>query len=834
MKANSPHLHSLRSRVILFSTTISILIVLISVSGYYNFKNLHNKSSTHLVKRNELSVRLSSIRSELLNSYKALNYFLLTPENKSYQENILLHVNGALRISNDLTKDDWILKYKRVQVVSILKEKLNLLKNEVADLIAVRINANNQYPSLAVGADIMQPNRDILNNSIALSINEMDSDNAQIENPKAYRTLIQVRHVWSQVLSNSRLYLANRVGTFNKNALPLQEKSIEVMFNELRVNIIELQSFANAGKLGFETTDAVSVMLDSSNAWYQGFKKVKIINHSDEWRQDAKIMKDIISPSIDSIIVLIDDLESVITESSIDDVSLVTSFSNTQNITLWLIALVGVIFTVITIFSLDKLVFKPIKVISQALKLEALGKKTESQILIKSKETEGLINAFYEMSHKVHARQTELEYRALHDALTTLPNRTLLLDRIAHDINIAKRESHKLSLLVLDLDDFKEVNDTLGHHVGDSLLIEVGQRIKKVLREVDTVARIGGDEFSILLPHTDEDESIITSQKILSSFIDNIEVDGVNIAISASIGIAVFPEHGSTVEALLRHADVAMYVAKRNKIGFEVYSEESDKNSLSRLSLIRDFREAIAKSKLSIHFQPVYDFNNKNIISIEALSRWIHPEHGFVSPEKFIPLAEQTGLINNLTYWVLDKAIELVSKWRLHNEGLSLAVNLSVLSFKDVEFIGEVRSVLKKYNFPASKLKFEITEGAMMENPLQAIDVLTELREIGIKLSIDDFGTGFSSMAYLQQLPVDELKIDKSFVINLEAGSGDEVIVRSTIDLAHNLGLKVVAEGIESREVYSLLQNYNCDMAQGYYLSRPIPEKEIESLLKSN
>lgn len=833
VKVSSPRLHSLRNRAIFFSAAVSIAIVLISISGYYNLKELHTESSLSLLKRSELLVRLSSIRGELLNSYKALNNFLLTPENSMYQHDILSHVGEALRMSNELTHDSWIIKYEREKVVDLLNKKISLLKKEVDVLIRVRLNANNQYPSLAVGSEIMQPNRDKLNNAIALSMNEMDDENVQVKNPKAYKLLVQIRHLWNKVLSNSRLYLANRVGTFNKDSLPTQEKGIEVLFNELQLNLVKIKKLADAGSLGFETTGAIDVILESSKSWYKGFEQVRIINHSDEWRQDAKIMQNKISPTIDSIIELLDDLEKIMTESSLDDASLVTSFSDSQNKTLWFIAFVGVFFTAVIILTLDRLIFKPIKLISKALKLEALGKKSEELFIVRTKETEVLVNAFHEMSNQVHLRQTELEYRALHDALTSLPNRALLLDRIKHDISIAKRESHNLSLLILDLDDFKQINDTLGHHAGDNLLIEVGQRINEVLRDVDTIARIGGDEFSILLPHTDEEQAIIISQKILSSFTDTFEIEGVDVSIAASIGIVVYPEHGKDVETLMRYADVAMYVAKRNKVGFEVYSEESDENSLLRLSLMRDFREAIAKNKLTINFQPIFDFEGKNIIAVEALSRWLHPEHGFISPDKFIPLAEQTGLINSLTYWVLDKSIEFVSKWHVYNKGLSVSINLSVISFKDVEFIDEVRSVLKKYNFPAQNVKFEITEGAMMEHPLQAIEVLTELREIGVKLSIDDFGTGFSSMSYLQQLPVDELKIDKSFVIDLDMNLSNEVIVLSTIDLAHNLGLNVVAEGIENQAVYNILSDYKCDMAQGYHLSRPLPTDEIEALLKA-
>ena len=834
MNKNPSNLHSLRKRAIFFSAAISILIVIISISGYSNFKKIYDKSSLNLLKREELLVDLSLMRSELLDSYKALNNFLLEPENKKYQTNIVINVKAALRLSNKLSEHAWVIKYKRKNVADDLNKKLHVLEKEVAELIKVRLDINNQFPSLAVGSVIMQPNRDKLNNSIALAIIEMDSDNSQLESPEVYRTLIQARHLWTQVLSNFRLYLANRVGSFNKDSLPIQENSIEVLFNELQFNLLKLEKQADAGKLGFETTDAVEGMLESSNGWFEGFKKVKIINHSDEWRQDAKIMKVKVSPAIDSIIELLVNLEKIITESSKDDVELLDTLTDTQNRALWLIAFIGILFTAVVILSLDRLIFNPIAIISRALKLEALGKKSEDLPIVKTKETEDLVNAFSEMSRQVHTRQTELEYRALHDSLTSLPNRTLLLDRIEQGIHTAKRESHQFSLLILDLDDFKEVNDTLGHLAGDNLLIEVGGRISRSLRDVDTVARIGGDEFSILLPNTDEEQAIITSQKILSSFHEVIKIDNVDVSISASIGIAIYPEHGDDVHTLLRHADVAMYVAKRNKIGFDIYNKEQDEHSISRLSMTRDFRYAMDNEKLSINFQPIFDVVNKNIVAVEALSRWNHPEHGFVSPERFISLAEQTGLINALTYWVLDKAIKQVSSWHALGYQVCVAVNLSVFSFKDPQFIGELRSVLKKYNFPSEKLKLEITESAMMENPLHAIEMLTEIQEMGIKLSVDDFGTGFSSMTYLKQLPVDELKIDKSFIIGLDQDESNDAIVRSTIDLAHNLGLKVVAEGVETESVNKLLSKYQCDMAQGFHLSRPIPAEDMEVLLKSN
>lgn len=833
MKANTPHLHSLRKRAIFFSAAISILIVMVSISGYLNVKNLYNESSSSLLKREELLVRFNLIHTELLYFYKELNSFLLTPENKQSQKNIIISINELLRLSKELTLHEWIKKYKREKTANKLNLKLEMLKKDVNELIRVRLDPTNQFPSLAVGSAFMQPNRIKLNSAIALAINEMEADNTLAKNPTIYKTIIQIRYLWGEVLSTNRIYLANRVGSFLESGLVIQEKSVETLYKELQRNLAKLKKMADAGKLGFESTDAVNAMISSSIGWYDGFKKVKTINHSNEWRQDAKIMNEKISPSINVITNLLISLEKIVNESSINDVNLINSLANTQNKILWLIAFIGIFFTAVIILSLDKLIFIPIASVSKALKLEAAGKQSDDLLVVKTRETEDLVNAFNEMSRQVHSRQTELEYRALHDSLTALPNRTLLLDRVEQGIHEAKRENAEFSLLLLDLDDFKDVNDTLGHSAGDNLLIEVGGRISRVLREVDTIARIGGDEFSILLPHTNEEQAIIISQKILASINESIEVDDIEVSISSSIGIAIYPEHGEDVQTLLRHSDIAMYVAKRNKIGFEVYHTDVDDHSISKLSLIKDFRDAIENNKLSLNFQPIFNIKSNNIVAVEALSRWDHPEEGYISPEKFIPMAEQTGLINSLTHWVLDRAIEQVSIWHQLNFDFCVAVNLSVNSFKDPEFMGIVRSILRKYNFPTEKLKFEITESAMMENPLQAIEVLTELHNMGVKLSIDDFGTGFSSMTYLKQLPVNELKIDKSFIIGLDIDKSNDAIVRSTIDLAHNLGLVVVAEGIETETVHNLLRNYKCDMAQGYHLSRPVTAEKLEEILKS-
>lgn len=830
----SPRLHSLRTRAIIFSMMISLLIVVVSFAGYSNFKTFYIESSLHLQQRDELLVNLSLIRGELLSSYKALNHFLLTPENSLYQNNVLNSLNEASRISLVIDTHPWVTKFSHEDVSAGLINKLNLLEQDIRELIRIRMNITNQYPSLAVGAEIMQPNRDKLNNALALAMNEASVDNLQINKPEVFRTLINSRHLWGQVLSNFRLYLANRVGSFSKDSLPVQEKAIEVLFNEFQHQLAELKRYANNGNVGFETTEALPLMFESSRLWFSGFEKVKVIHHSDEWRKDAKIMKEVVAPEIDSIVDALLILESMISASSEYDMQSYASLGTFQNRMIWFVAFLGIGFTLVVVLLLDKLVFKPIALVSKALKLEASGKQSDHIDVVKARETQDLVDAFSEMSQQVHLRQSELEYHALHDSLTALPNRSLLLDRLGHDINTAKRESYQLCVLILDLDDFKEVNDTLGHLAGDSLLIEFGLRLVKVLREVDTVARIGGDEFSILLPHTNEEQGIIIAQKIIDSLRTPFRIEDIDVSISASIGIAIYPLHGDDVNTLLRYADIAMYVAKRNKLGFEVYNQDLDKHSISRLSMTQDFRDAIEHNKLTLNYQPIFNLENNKISAVETLCRWHHPVHGHVSPEKFIRLAEQTGLINRLTYWVLNESLSQITKWHEIQSELDVAVNLSVFSFKDPEFVGEVRSALKKYSYPHDKLKFEITESAMMENPVHAIEILTELHSMGIKLSIDDYGTGFSSMTYLKQLPVNELKIDKSFIIGLDADSNNDAIVRSTIELAHNLGLQVIAEGIETEVVHNLMKKYNCDMAQGFYLSRPLTAELVEKLLIAN
>jgi diguanylate cyclase (GGDEF)-like protein len=436
-------------------------------------------------------------------------------------------------------------------------------------------------------------------------------------------------------------------------------------------------------------------------------------------------------------------------------------------------------------------------------------------------------------SRTLRRQAEENEYQALHDTLTSLPNRTLFRDRIEQAILQARREDSRFSLLIMDLDRFKEINDTLGHRNGDLILQAIGPRLRGVLRDVDSIARFGGDEFAVLLPGAaSADAAIRVAEKIAAALSKPFMLKGLTLDVEASIGISLYPDHGNDVDTLIQRADVAMYMAKEAHAGFEVYAADRDQYTPKRLALLGELRRALENKELVLFYQPKADIQTGKVTDVEALLRWQHPEHGLTFPDDFIPLAEHTGLIRPLTLYVLNEALKQCYEWQQQGIELGVAVNLSARNLLDSELPSDVARLLETWGVEPRLLKLEITENTIMVDPPKALEVLTKLRELGVGLSIDDFGTGYSSLSYLRKLPVDELKIDRSFVMNMPQSENDQQIVRSTIDLSRNLGLKVVAEGVETKDIWRDLASLGCDVAQGYYLTRPIPPQELVEWLQ--
>jgi diguanylate cyclase (GGDEF)-like protein len=439
-----------------------------------------------------------------------------------------------------------------------------------------------------------------------------------------------------------------------------------------------------------------------------------------------------------------------------------------------------------------------------------------------------LILALGEMRDSLAQREARIVDLAFRDALTGLANRTLFNDRLEQAVGTGVRAGHAMSVLLIDLDRFKEVNDVLGHPVGDALLVQVASRLTRELRRTtDTVARIGGDEFAVLLPAQGREGAAAVARQLLAALDTPVTIEGQTVDVSGSIGIATFPEDGGNPTELMAHADSAMYAAKQTSSGYAAFDPRMVRTGEHGLSLLSDLRRAVDEDQFWLAYQPKVSLVHGGCTSAEVLIRWNHPTRGSVPPDQFIPFAEQTGCIKSITRWVVARALRQLAQW--HAQGLDLALNINI-STRDLvqqDLPAIMRQHLQAEGVAAHYLCLEVTESAIMEDPAHSLATLQALHEMGMRLSIDDFGTGYSSLAYLKKLPVEELKIDRSFVMNLDRDADDLNIVRSTIDLAHHMGLKVVAEGVETETVAARLRGLGCDQAQGYLFGRPLPADDF-------
>jgi diguanylate cyclase (GGDEF)-like protein len=498
------------------------------------------------------------------------------------------------------------------------------------------------------------------------------------------------------------------------------------------------------------------------------------------------------------------------------------------------LTLVGLVLATIGSLVMARRITRPLAALVAAARKMEEG-DYEHRVTVDDDEDEvgELASAFNLMCDGIATREARISELAYADPLTGLPNRALFNDRIGQAVRAAQRSQGQLAVLTMDLDRFKHVNDTLGHHMGDLLLREVAYRRHRALqRRTDTVARLGGDEFAVLLPTEGVDGAKLVARKIVEVLAEPLTIEGHLVDVGASTGIAVYPLHGEDADTLLRRADVAMYSAKRSGSGFEVYEPRFDQNTPARLSLLGELRYAVEHDQLTLLFQPRVTLDSRTAHSAEALVRWNHPERGLVLPERFVPFAEQTGYIKAVTRWVLNSVFRQCAGWRARGIDLRVSVNISARDLHTPDFPRSLAELAGAHGMKPEAVSLEVTESAVMEDPGHALEILERLHAMGVRLAIDDFGTGYSSLAYLKRLPVDELKIDKSFVMGLVRDRDDAAIVRATIDLAHHMGLVVTAEGVEEASVLETLRRLGCDQAQGNFISPPLPAAGLERWMR--
>ena len=506
--------------------------------------------------------------------------------------------------------------------------------------------------------------------------------------------------------------------------------------------------------------------------------------------------------------------------------------STTRNFIFSIAAIIMLGTTLIALLMLQRTALSPLNTLTNHLRRVQKDKSQLGTKVVVSGNSEivELATDFNNMSGELSTLYRTLENMAFTDALTGMPNRVLFYDRLEQITMSASRYKTQFALMMMDLNRFKNINDTLGHHIGDRLLKTVGERLQTILRESDTVARLGGDEFAALLPAIDHDEGVtIVAEKIVNALNKPIAVEGHNLSIGISIGLVRCPRDGDKTTLLMQHADLAMYHAKRKGLGYVFYDKSMSSENLFELTMESELRQAVENRNFELYYQPKIDLQHGHITGAEALIRWAHDKYGFISPEKFIPLAEQTGLIQTLTEWILEQALTQCAAWHADNINIGVSVNLSAYSLNDIDLIDTVHHALAEAEIEPQWLTLELTETAIMSDANRALNTLSQLNTMGVRLSVDDFGTGYSSLAYLKRFPVDEIKIDKSFVIDMLTDASDAVIVRSTIDLAHNMGMKVVAEGIESQDAWDKLAELGCNLGQGYHMCRPCPAADFKT-----
>jgi len=816
-------LRSLSSRYLLVASIVVFLLITGAVvsNTYTKRVTLNNIEALNL--RDDVSSIISRINGHIRVIDMALTS-MLTVRHSEYKQDIDHSFNSINQLLDSLSRAPVIKERYTVQLGE-LNKYFNQLYSKINGLIEKRKDDSWNYPVLPyISKKLLEPNNDFeLHTNQALS--EIADDDGAPYRSDLYGRFNNVRGLWRKKILEFRAVLI-RYMALNQDAMESQEKNVDILHEEIEKQLDGLSTLAEAGKLGFESENALQIIRKASIDWHQNWLAMKALRASTNWRRDVVYLDKEVVPVKQAAIRSLANLEQSVFKWSVNTTDRVQSAATEVSLVVWGLTGLAIVFVLLVYYMIKRMVLRPISSMANMIgENESMHFNIDDR---SSREIFNLVRAFSGMRKQIHQRQMALEHQSLHDALTGLPNRMLLQDRLEQAMQIMHGNQTPLALLLLDLDRFKDVNDALGHQIGDCLLQQVAQRLGEMLGESDTVARLGGDEFAIVAPNTDAAAAGELATEIVEQINEVFQVDNQNLYVGVSVGVALYPNDGKSFGELIRNADIAMYSAKRNNLGYVLYDSSQSESNIDKLALVGDLHQELQQIRnLTLHFQPQIDIMTREVVAVEVLLRWQHPQLGFITPEHIISMAEHTGMIGQLTEWIIDSALSVYSKTEMDNNQIRLAINLSAWNLQDPELPGLIDTLMRKHHMPAGKLMLEITETAMMSDPVRAREVLLELDAMGIILSVDDYGTGFSSLGYLKMLPVKELKIDRSFVTDMLDDENDAIIVHSTIELAHNLGLKVVAEGVENQEALLRLRALKCDVAQGFHVSRPLPVNEF-------
>ncbi len=838
-KSGAVRLHSLRGHYLAIAGILAIVILSAAFTAQIYLSRAEAQNRINIKIRNEVIEYSRQIRNAIWQAENMQKAFLLSPLQK-YQHAFNTHLESALRNTLALKKIFWVQHVGLESDIRQLHSNISTLKQASTELAGIRSRVERLFPANPILKEIMSADNLGFYTAATLGLNEVSNTNIDQSHIKIHELFEACQLEWVRMINNFRLYLLSLSGIFGnpESGLRIHANNIKIQYQQIRHLLEMLNEKEQQGQLGLQGSQSFLDMKHSASEWWAAYNKMKAAHKSGEWRADVPFIKNTINPLYDKIWRHLLLLDRHLEKSFSEDLNNLTQVARSSTYTLWGLVMLLLLAIATSYYYMQRKILQPVSTVTRALRSENWGSENWEQDIknlrsVQLEETRDLIQAFTATSQKILDRQRQLEYQSTHDALTQLPNRIQLKSHLEKEITRLSPGNLSIGLLLLDLDHFKEINDTLGHQLGDKVLQKVSARLLNCLRKADFTARLGGDEFAMLLSGATISYAEEIAQKIALALQESLEVDHFNLRIGGSIGIAMYPLHGEDPDTLIRCADVAMYESKRRACNYIIYNPDQDPNSISQLSLINDFHNSLEQNKLCLFYQPKINVKTGRVIGFEALLRWQHPEHGFIPPDVLIPLAEKTGMIKDLTRWVLKTAIQQCADWIQNGHELNVAVNLSAWDLQNPQLADYIKSLLEEYAIGPQHLLLEITESAMMADPEYAIETLNMLAAMEIKLAVDDFGTGFSSLSYLKRLPINELKIDKSFVIDMNNNDHDAILVRSTIDLSHNLGLTVVAEGVEDQEIWDLLEILGCDKLQGYFISRPMAADQVEGWLQS-
>ncbi len=823
---------SLRKRFIILSVVLGILILGSSTLVYFNIINSRGSVSEEIRFIDNQLENINEMRNLLIQLQFDIDNYLLDPTQTQLQKRIFANIIEALVLAQGLI-DETHAEDQAAKVVEIRDDLLSL-QASVIDVLEIRLDVNRQYPAMALSAFQMSAIQDEFQKNMSILLGEIESGVLQPQSAELYPQLLKTRIIWTSLVSQMRIYLANRLASFSTEVLLAQANSAHEISQTLFASIEKLVEIYRDEPDSFEGATAVVGLQHSLRDWLVQFDDMRAKSESPQWRQDWSLMESTIIPLQKKLSLSLTNLESLLRWS--ERAANVRLESNTDGMFMLagLIMAAGVLYILTMIISLNLMIFAPIRTLTEAMRAKAFGLPVPPFSARQSEETLLLYEAFEEMDQQVSQRQDALEHQTFHDILTSLPNRIRLNDRLQYLVSKAEQEKGRFLLMVIGIDFFKDITDSIGHQLSDKLVLEFAERLRTVVPETDTLSRIGPDEFALALDGMGCDNCERFATDLIEKLSADYKLDSHMIKLTLNVGMAAYPKDAEDAKQLLQRASIAMSIARRTKRPFLFYDANNDEHHINRQALIGDLRRAIENNELEMYFQPQLSLSDHRVTGAEALLRWNHPRHGFIRPDKVVEMADKGGLINDLCMWVIGQTMSHCKRWHGAGFPLMVSINLAVQNLEYGNLCPSVQQNLDKWQLDPAFVMFEITESGMMHNPGRSIDVLNRLHDMGVKLSIDDFGTGFSSLSYLQKLPVDEVKIDKSFVMNMDSNDSDRVIVESVISLGHNLGLSVVAEGVETNRVLRSLRRMNCDVAQGFLISKPKPGDEFFKWLRKN